>query len=70
MSDDHARGVKYVFEAKDGWVVMFDHGEFGGGIEWYARPGGAPRAVYVGPPEQDDFVPKNVNRALAADGVI
>ncbi len=35
MSDDHARGVKYVFETDDGWVVMFDHGEFGGGT----RPG-------------------------------
>lgn len=70
MSEDHARTVKYVFEADDGWVVMFDHGEFGGGIEWYARAGGPPRSVFVGPRERDDFVPQNVNRALAADGVI
>jgi len=70
MSEDHARTVKYVFEADDGWVVMFDHGEFGGGIEWYARAGGPPRSVFVGPRERDDFVTQNVNRALAADGVI
>jgi hypothetical protein len=70
MSEDHARGVKYVFESDDGWVVMFDHGEFGGGIEWYARTGGQPRSIFGGPPAQDDFVPQNVNRALAADGVI
>ncbi|HVY28340.1 MAG TPA: hypothetical protein VHB79_17415 [Polyangiaceae bacterium] len=70
MSEDHARTVKYVFEADDGWIVMFDHGEFGGGIEWFARAGGQPRSVFVGPHDQDEFVPQNVNRALAADGVI
>jgi len=70
MAEDHARTVKYVFEADDGWIVMFDHGEFGGGIEWFARAGGQPRSVFVGQHEQDEFVPQNVNRALAADGVI
>lgn len=70
MSYDHARTVKYVFEAGDGWVVMFDHGEFGGGIEWFARVGGAPRSVFVGTQEQDKITPQNVNRAMAADGVI
>ena len=49
---------------------MFDHGEFGGGIEWFARAGGQPRSVFVGPHEQDEFVPQNVNRALAVDGAI
>jgi hypothetical protein len=33
MSVHHANVVKYVFEDADGWLVMFDHGEFGGGIE-------------------------------------
>jgi hypothetical protein len=70
MSDAHARTVKYVFEADDGWVVMFDHGEFGGGIEWFARAGGQPRSVLIGAQKEDDIVPQNVNRALLADGVI
>jgi len=70
MSEDHARTVKYVFEADDGWVVMFDHGEFGGGVEWFARAGGEPRSVFVGTQEQDEITPQNVNRAMAADGVI
>ena len=70
MSEDHASTVKYVFEDDDGWLVMFDHGEFGGGIEWFARAAGSPRAIFVGTHRQEKIVPQNVNRALAADGVI
>jgi hypothetical protein len=70
MSEDHARTVKYVFEADDGWIVMFDHGEFGGGIEWFARAGGAPRSIFVGTQQQDEITPQNINRAMAADGAI
>jgi hypothetical protein len=70
MSADRARTIKYVFEADDGWIVMFDHGEFGGGIEWFARAGGEPRSIFVGTHQQDEITPQNVNRAMAADGVI
>lgn len=49
---------------------MFDHGEFGGGIEWFARGGGEPRSVSVGTQKHEEFASQNVNRALAADGVI
>jgi hypothetical protein len=70
LSREHANVVTHVFEADDGWIVMFDHGEFGGGIEWYARDGGAPRPIMVGPHHADEINPQNVSRAVAADGVI
>jgi hypothetical protein len=65
MSATHAQSVRYVFASADGWVVMFDQGEFGGGIEWYDAHGGDPRSILVGQRHDDDFVPQNVNRALA-----
>jgi hypothetical protein len=67
MSPEHARTVQYVFEDSQGWIVMFDHGEFGGGIEWFARTGGPPRSVAI---ERNDSQPvaQNVNRAMAVDG--
>ena len=69
MSVHHANVVKYVFEDVDGWLVMFDHGEFGGGIEWYSKSGGAPRSIAIRKDAGDD-VSQNVNRAAAIDGVI
>jgi hypothetical protein len=73
MSADHGAAVKYVFEDNDGWLVMFDHGEFGGGVEWYARSGGEPRSIEIGQKttrDPFDRVPQNVNRAMTIDGVI
>jgi hypothetical protein len=63
LSSDHARGVRYVFEDNDGWIVLFDHGEFGGGMEWYPRAGGAPRPFSVGS-SREGWSPQNVNRAM------
>jgi hypothetical protein len=34
LSPDHAYYVTHVFEEEAGWLVMFDPGEFGGGVEW------------------------------------
>jgi hypothetical protein len=71
MSADHAAVVKYVFEDADGWLVLFDHGEFGGGAEWYAKSGGAPRSIDIGESASPtDSVPQNVNRAMTIDGVV
>jgi hypothetical protein len=69
MSAHHAEVVKYVFEEVDGYVVMFDHGEFGGGIEWYEKSGGPPRSITIGA-VRGELVPQNVNRAMAVDGVL
>ncbi|HEY4104903.1 MAG TPA: hypothetical protein VGM44_13485 [Polyangiaceae bacterium] len=65
MSPDHAGYVTHVFEEKSGWLVMFDHGEFGGGVEWYERQGGEPRSVHIGPAKEDEIDPQNVNQAIA-----
>jgi hypothetical protein len=65
LSPDHAQYVTHVFEDDSGWLVMFDHGEFGGGIEWFERQGGEPRQVHVGPATKDAIDPQNVNQALA-----
>jgi hypothetical protein len=67
ISTEHARYVNYVFEDDEGWTVTFDHGEFGGGVEWYAKSGGAPQSVIVGQ-EAGYHVPQNVNRAMVIDG--
>lgn len=68
MSPDHAHAVRFVFEDQDGWLVMFDHGEFGGGVEWYARQGGAPRSIALR--LDGDETPQNVNRATVVGGSI
>jgi hypothetical protein len=69
MSTAHAQSVKFVFEDDEGWVVMFDLGEFGGGVEWYPKAGGEPRSIVIG---QDDgeYVPQNVNQAMTLKGVL
>ncbi len=69
MSRDHAAVVKYVFEDPDGWLALFDHGEFGGGVEWYAREGGEPRSIVIGA-NKGDLVPQNVNRAMSVGGTV
>jgi hypothetical protein len=69
MSAHHADTVKYVFEDKAGYLVMFDHGEFGGGVEWYDKNGGSPRSITIGA-RRGELVPQNVNRAVTADGVV
>jgi hypothetical protein len=69
MSAAHASVVDYVFEDGEGWIVMFNHGEFGGGVEWYARGGGAPRDIVIGKSGDDGDV-QNVNRAMALDGAL
>ncbi len=69
MSPQHAEVVKYIFEEVDGYLVMFDHGEFGGGIEWYEKSGGPPRSITIGA-VRGELVPQNVNRAMAVDGVL
>jgi hypothetical protein len=69
MSAHHADAVNYVFENEDGYLVMFDHGEFGGGIEWYEKSGGPPRSITIGA-RRGDVVPQNVNRAMTVDGVV
>lgn len=69
LSPAHAAVVRYVFETDDGWIVLFDHGEFGGGAEWFARAGGEPRTILVGPSyDFGEYNPQNVNRALAVGG--
>lgn len=65
LSTDHARYVTHVFEDGSGWLVMFDHGEFGGGVEWFDRRGGEPRPVHIGPVKEDEIDPQNVNQARA-----
>jgi hypothetical protein len=71
MSAHHAEVVKFVFEEIDGYLVMFDHGEFGGGIEWYEKSGGQPRSITIGATRvRGELVPQNVNRARAIDGVL
>ena len=70
VSSDHAEKIRYVFETDDGWLVLFDHGEFGGGIEWFDRRGGDPRSIVVGEAYPGDYVPQNVNRAMASDGAL
>jgi hypothetical protein len=60
--------VRYVFDHDDGWIVLFDHGEFGGGIEWYARAGGPPRSIVIGGQSSGNSESQNVNRALAVGG--
>jgi hypothetical protein len=69
MSAEHARGVRYVFEDAEGWIVMSDLGEFGGGIEWFARGRAKPRRV---PIENwgDDDMHQNVRRALASNQML
>ena len=67
MSRDHAQVVKYVFEDASGWLVLFDHGEFGGGIEWYARDGSDPRSIVIGASD-DELVAQNVKRAMSVGG--
>jgi hypothetical protein len=42
MSAHHAEAVEYVFDDEDGYLVMFDRGEFGGGVEWYERTAALP----------------------------
>lgn len=49
---------------------MFDHGEFGGGVEWFARSGGPPRSVFIGTREIEGSTPQNVNRVIAAGQAI
>jgi hypothetical protein len=68
LSSAHADGVRYVFEENDGWIVLFDHGEFGGGVEWYPRRGGEPRSIVIGNERDGRSSPQNVNRALALGG--
>lgn len=71
LSAAHAKGIAHVFETDDGWIVLSDHGEFGGGIEWFARTGGNPRPIVIGNQRaDDDFVPQNVNRAMIVDGAL
>jgi hypothetical protein len=70
LSPAHADGVRYVFEDNGGWIVLFYHGEFGGGIEWYAQQGGEPRAIVIGGEQEGRSIPQNVNRALAAGGAL
>jgi len=70
LSAEHAKRITHVFEADDGWIVMFDHGEFGGGVEWFSRSGGAPRSVFIGRNEMYGGDVQNVNRAEAAGGAI
>ena len=53
-----------------GWLVLFDHGEFGGGIEWYAESGGKPRSITIGEQSEDDLNAQNVNRAVAKGGAL
>ncbi len=69
MSSDHADVVTYVFEEEDGYVVMSDQGEFGGGVEWYEKRGGPPRSITIGA-RRGELVAQNVNRAMALDGVL
>jgi len=67
MSNAHARGVNYVFEDAEGWIVMFNNGEFGGGIEWYAKSGGPPKSIDVVEGREDGGY-QNVNRAMSISG--
>ncbi len=69
MSSHHANVVKWVLEEEGGYLVMFDHGEFGGGVEWYEKRGGPPRSITIGA-RRWEFVPQNVNRAMTVDGVV
>jgi hypothetical protein len=69
LAPEHARGVTTVFEEPDGWLVMLDHGEFGGGIEWYAKAGGPPRPVVV-PGHREPDITQNVSHAVAHEGII
>jgi hypothetical protein len=68
LSRAHASVVRYVFEDDAGWILMFDHGEFGGGIEWYSRAGGEPRSIVIG--DERARAPQNVIRAAAVNGVL
>jgi hypothetical protein len=65
---DYPAPVKFVFTVVDGWLVMSDFGEFGGGIDWYAVAGGSPRRVIVGLPGEQNPPPQNVQRAQAIGG--
>jgi hypothetical protein len=69
VSAQHARGVVGVFEEPDGWIVLSNRGEFGGGITWYERSGGSGRSIAIGE-KYGELVPQNVRRAVAADGAL
>jgi hypothetical protein len=55
--------ARYVLDAGDGWLVMEDHGEWGGGISFYSR-GGDERAIPIGGIAEAEARPQNVLRAL------
>ena len=71
MSSEHAAGVQYVFSSGKGWLVLFNHGEFGGGIEWYSEEDEPPRAIAIGERDDEaDYPVQNVNRAVAKHGAL
>lgn len=65
MSAAHSAGVKYVFSVENGWLVLLDRGEFGGGVEWYQQAVGPPQSIIVGEPSEAEQNPQNVVRAVA-----
>jgi hypothetical protein len=69
MTLEHARGVRYVFDYPDGWIVMFDQGEFGGGIEWYAHGGGDALSIAM-IADAAHPMPENVLRAVARGPIV
>jgi hypothetical protein len=62
----HVPDLQYVFEYPQGWLAMCDHGEWGGGIEWWDRSLDGGQRVMIGA----DDSPQNVVRAIASGDVI
>lgn len=47
-------GNRYVEAVPDGWIVGFDHGEFGGGLWWFSSNGAESRRIRPDASERSD----------------
>ncbi|HYI10314.1 MAG TPA: hypothetical protein VEK57_14740 [Thermoanaerobaculia bacterium] len=54
-------GERHVVKVKDGWLVGFDAGEFGGGLWWFSENGR--RSTQVSPPKDAPVHPDDIYRA-------
>ncbi len=65
-SAEETAQVRQVFPQNDGWIVAWNHGEFGGGLEWYPRSDGGAQPIVVG---SDEDV-QNVNLGRVENGAL
>jgi hypothetical protein len=56
-------GLRYVSEWSDGFMLMADRGEWGGGLAWLPRSSGPAIPIVISLPGEQDPPPQNVQRA-------